>query len=511
MTVALADDPSLAAAVLSPTPSGNGAGLFAAALPEALARDDFTNLAVLLRYARDGSWAYALYNFAAVREQVVAALKLLLAPLPVFEWTYSPHETFPLAYLYHLTEAQRQQRAVIFFFDLERASEEVWKALDYNRELFSAHPHNLVFWVTPQGRGRAARQAPHFWAQRSGVFDFRLAEPPVADQARQFVSSGLSIDSREDLQRQLRLYEGLLDDLQGQPDAPRLFLADLHHKAGRAAYYLDQIPQAVAHARAAYDLAAGQEDKELEADILKALGDLALREADLAGARRSYEAALAIYPGIGDRLGEANVQKALGDLALREADLAGARRRYEAALAIYPGIGARLGEANVLQSLGNAWLAEGELGKAYEQYRTALEIHLAINDQLSIAADLCYMGRAAAAAESHAQAVTLFEQGIDLYRRIGELFSQALVLNWQGKSFLALDAQQPALAAWWQARDIARRIGLPLARQLDEVFRQIAQQVGAQAFAQLEADLQSQAEAWRQAGVEAARQALAKT
>lgn len=471
MTVALADDPSLAAAVLSPTPSGNGAGLFAAALPEALARDDFTNLAVLLRYARDGSWAYALYNFAAVREQVVAALKLLLAPLPVFEWTYSPHETFPLAYLYHLTEAQRQQRAVIFFFDLERASEEVWKALDYNRELFSAHPHNLVFWVTPQGRGRAARQAPHFWAQRSGVFDFRLAEPPVADQARQFVSSGLSIDSREDLQRQLRLYEGLLDDLQGQPDAPRLFLADLHHKAGRAAYYLDQIPQAVAHARAAYDLAAGQEDKELEADILKALGDLALREADLAGARRSYEAALAIYPGIG----------------------------------------ARLGEANVLQSLGNAWLAEGELGKAYEQYRTALEIHLAINDQLSIAADLCYMGRAAAAAESHAQAVTLFEQGIDLYRRIGELFSQALVLNWQGKSFLALDAQQPALAAWWQARDIARRIGLPLARQLDEVFRQIAQQVGAQAFAQLEADLQSQAEAWRQAGVEAARQALAKT
>ena len=471
MTVALADDPSLAAAVLSPTPSGNGAGLFAAALPEALARDDFTNLAVLLRYARDGSWAYALYNFAAVREQVVAALKLLLAPLPVFEWTYSPHETFPLAYLYHLTEAQRQQRAVIFFFDLERASEEVWKALDYNRELFSAHPHNLVFWVTPQGRGRAARQAPHFWAQRSGVFDFRLAEPPVADQARQFVSSGLSIDSREDLQRQLRLYEGLLDDLQGQPDAPRLFLADLHHKAGRAAYYLDQIPQAVAHARAAYDLAAGQEDKELEADILKALGDLALREADLAGARR----------------------------------------RYEAALAIYPGIGARLGEANVLQSLGNAWLAEGELGKAYEQYRTALEIHLAINDQLSIAADLCYMGRAAAAAESHAQAVTLFEQGIDLYRRIGELFSQALVLNWQGKSFLALDAQQPALAAWWQARDIARRIGLPLARQLDEVFRQIAQQVGAQAFAQLEADLQSQAEAWRQAGVEAARQALAKT
>ncbi|MCB9119602.1 MAG: hypothetical protein H6640_07725 [Caldilineaceae bacterium] len=52
--------------------------------------------------------------------------------------------------------------------------------------------------------------------------------------------------------------------------------------------------------------------------MLQALGDLALREADLGEARRRYEAALAIYPQIGARLGEANVQKALGDLALRE-------------------------------------------------------------------------------------------------------------------------------------------------------------------------------------------------
>lgn len=378
MTGAVVADAGLAAAVLPPTPSGNGAGLFDAALPEALARDDFTNLAVLLRYARDGSWAYALYNFAAVREQVVASLKLLLAPLPVFEWTYSPHETFPLAYLDHLTEAQRQQRAVIFFFDLERAGEEVWKALDYNRELFSAHPHNLVFWVTPQGRGRAARQAPHFWAQRSGVFDFRLAEPPVADQARQFISSGLSIDSREDLQRQLRLYEGLLDDLQGQPDAPRLFLADLHHKAGRAAYYLDQIPQAVAHARAAYDLAAGQEDRELEADILKALGDLALREADLAGARRQYEAALAIYPGIGDRLGEANTLFGLGELSRQSQEFAAAADFYRRALEIQQHIGERLGQANTLDSMGELAEAQEQWELAVEGFAAALPIYVAI-------------------------------------------------------------------------------------------------------------------------------------
>lgn len=35
-------------------PSPNGYTVFAEALPEALARNDFTNLAVLLRYAREG-------------------------------------------------------------------------------------------------------------------------------------------------------------------------------------------------------------------------------------------------------------------------------------------------------------------------------------------------------------------------------------------------------------------------------------------------------------------------
>ncbi|MCB9119599.1 MAG: hypothetical protein H6640_07710 [Caldilineaceae bacterium] len=54
--------------------------------------------------------------------------------------------------------------------------------------------------------------------------------------------------------------------------------------------------------------------------------------------------ALAAAQRLRDRGGEANVLQALGDLALREADLGEARRRYEAALAIYPQIGARLGK-----------------------------------------------------------------------------------------------------------------------------------------------------------------------
>lgn len=91
---------------------------------------------------------------------MAAALKTLLQPLPTYEWTYSPERPSPLSYLDTLTEAQRHERAVVFFFDLKRAPDELWKSLDYNRELFSAQPHGLVFWISAPGRGRSTRAPP---------------------------------------------------------------------------------------------------------------------------------------------------------------------------------------------------------------------------------------------------------------------------------------------------------------------------------------------------------------
>lgn len=153
--------------------------------------------------------------------------------------------------------------------------------------------------------------------------------------------------------------------------------------------------------------------------------------------------------------------------------------------------------------------AERDIEDGFVHFRTALDAHLAIGDRLGAGGALGYMARAATAAGNHAQAVLLNEESLSIHRRIGEQFGQTLNLNDQGNAFAQLGAMQPALAAWWQARAIARRIGLPLAGQLEGLFLQFAQQVGAQDFAQIEAGLKDQAEEWRQAGVEAARQALA--
>ncbi len=166
-----------------------------------------------------------------------------------------------------------------------------------------------------------------------------------------------------------------------------------------------------------------------EANVQKALGDLALREADLGEARRRYESALAIYPQIGDRLGEANVQKALGDLALREADLGEARRRYESALAIYPQIGDRLGEANVQQALGDLALREADLGEARRRYESALAIYPQIGARLGEANVLQALGDLALREADLGEARRRYESALAIYPQIGARLGEATVLQ----------------------------------------------------------------------------------
>ena len=434
------------------------------ALPEALARDDFTNLAVLLRYAADGCFAVAVYNSAPAREQVVNALRQLLAPLPVFEWTYSPLDPYPFSYLDRLSDAQRRERAVVFFFGLDRADAAIWKSLDYRREQLSGQPHGLVFWLTPKATGEVARSAPHFWSQRSGVFDFTIAQPDLAQEMRDAAwqaapQAAAWMTDREDRERELRLYEELLRDYQADPSTPARTLFDLHTRLSRLLYYSGRFDESRQHALAALELCDRLDRPGDRADTLHLLGDLALREDDLAGARKSYQAALPIYRAIGSRLGEANTLRALGDLALRGDDLAGARAAYQAALHIHRAIGGRLGQANTLQSLGDLALRGADLAGAREAYQAALPIYRAIGDRLGEANALQGLGDERLAAGDAQAALQHYHQAQAIYERIADPYSQSRNLIRVARAHLALGQPGEATAHLKAAAGLADEIG----------------------------------------------------
>jgi RNA polymerase sigma factor (sigma-70 family) len=197
-------------------------------LTTATSESDFKELLTLLNTARAAFWVFAIYNDATVREKILSEIKRIIAPTPAYEWTYSPESPYPISYLERLTEEQKRERAVVFFLDLELAEDAEWKSLDYNREYFAEHPHGLIFWVTNEGRKDAALKAPHFWSQRTSVFDFsidrskrqidRLYDPAVLE---------LSDESYEDAKRELELYQKLYEEYSALPERPIEALNDL--------------------------------------------------------------------------------------------------------------------------------------------------------------------------------------------------------------------------------------------------------------------------------------------
>lgn len=144
------------------------------------ARHDLKELSALLRHTERACWAFAVYNTSAIRDVALKSLQRLLKPIPIFDFTFSANQRNPLVYLDTLPPKARDKKAVIIFFDVERADDKVFGILETQRETFANHPHSLVFWTTPAGRVQLARKAPNFWAQRSGTFDFTVKQEDEA-------------------------------------------------------------------------------------------------------------------------------------------------------------------------------------------------------------------------------------------------------------------------------------------------------------------------------------------
>ena len=109
-----------------------------------------------------------------------------------------------------------------------------------------------------------------------------------------------------------------------------------------------------------------------EANTLKALGDLEVREAQYGAARARYEAALGLFRAIPARLGEANTLQALGQLSQAEGDLDRAGKQFNAAAALYRGIGQGRDEAVMIALFAQLRLAQGQVDEAIALIHEAL-------------------------------------------------------------------------------------------------------------------------------------------
>ncbi|MEA3397924.1 MAG: tetratricopeptide repeat protein, partial [Chloroflexota bacterium] len=214
-------------------------------LPAALEPQQVLALATLLRHAQNGAFVAALYNTVAVRDAVVEALREQVAPLPVYDFTFTEKHPSPLDYRQKLPPDLLKERAVVFLYDLYRAGEQVYGYLELQREALAQFPHSLVLWLTPAERGEMVRRAPNFWSQHSGVFDFTIADRGALAQLRTAqLETGIRYIDRQTWERDHRLYRGLVEEYEKMASPPADTLVDLYNKLAQLYYTAGHYRQA---------------------------------------------------------------------------------------------------------------------------------------------------------------------------------------------------------------------------------------------------------------------------
>ncbi len=370
-------------------------------------------LAVLLRYAERGAWAFAVYNTVPVRDAVATVLRELLAPRPVYGFTLSEEQPNPLDCLNRIPA---EERAIVFFFDLEQTNGAVWAHLELQRENLAARPLGLVFWINREAWGEGIRRAPNFWSGRSGVFDFTLESSAALVAMRgAWAGQPVRLESADDWERQMRLFSGLLREYQAE-EAPPASRAELHAKIAYLLHFADRRDEAAKHLEQQLVLAQAAGDRRQQVRAMNNLGRITQIQRGWQAALEWYERALAaagddpagraeslcnlasalagegeadralkmlaeafnLFRAVGDRLGEANTLQAIGDVQQSRKEIDAALDSYRQALDLFRAVGDRLGEANTLKSIGDVKQFRGEREAALDNYAQALALYRAV-------------------------------------------------------------------------------------------------------------------------------------
>ncbi len=228
---------------------------------------------------------------------------------------------------------------------------------------------------------------------------------------------------------------------------------------GQAEYYAAHWAQAEESYQEALGLYRAVGDRQGEANVLLAQGEVLafLKQSEAALAR--YEAALGLYRAVGDRLGEANVLRAQGEVLAFLKQSEAALARYEAALGLYRAVGDRLGEANVLRAQGEvlAFLKQSEAALA--RYREALGLYRAVGSRLGEANVLLAQGKVLAFQAQSEAALARYEEALGLFRAVGDRLGEANVLRAQGEVLAFLKQSEAALARYEEALGLYRAVG----------------------------------------------------
>jgi tetratricopeptide (TPR) repeat protein/transcriptional regulator with XRE-family HTH domain len=240
-------------------------------------------------------------------------------------------------------------------------------------------------------------------------------------------------------------------------------------------------------------------DRAAEANALKNLGALGIRQRRYAEAADSYRQALAVFreasdpvgqaaavEGLGfveflqgrwqealglleqslamnreagDRKGEAHSLSGLGFVELRQGRYQQAADYLRQSHALFRDLGDRAGQAHAVGNLGEVELRQGRYGDAAGHLQQALDLCREIGDRSNAADVLAALGVTRLRQGRYGDAAGYLNQALDLSRETGDESTQATVLNGLGEVLLATGRHADARGRHGDALAAATRVG----------------------------------------------------
>jgi len=164
------------------------------------------------------------------------------------------------------------------------------------------------------------------------------------------------------------------------------------------------------------------------APLLYGMSIVKRQQGQYQAASSELAAALALYEAAGNRQGEARMLTALGNIAYFQRDYVAAKPFYQQALAIQQMIGDRTGEGSSLMSLGQAASSLGEFSYAEQLLNQSLQIFQATHNRWWEKIGHNGLGITAFSTGRYAKARQHFNDALTLSREIGDAAGDAIAL-----------------------------------------------------------------------------------
>jgi predicted ATPase len=170
-------------------------------------------------------------------------------------------------------------------------------------------------------------------------------------------------------------------------------------------------------------------DKQGIAQVLRALGNVALLQSDLGEAKATYDQSLALFQELTDRPGISVALASLGRIAWIQGDYEPATALLGQSLELAREIGNRRDIASRLRALGNLTLQQMDYGRAGAFFEEGLSLARELGDKHGIAASLNSLGEMARLQGDYDRAAALYEEGLARFRELGSRGSMAMILH----------------------------------------------------------------------------------